>query len=417
MEYIALIIGIITYGLIISRSIIRVPLWASMFFGGILMIVTGVITLQEAYSSVNLDVILFLMTLFMFSSALEVSGFLKFLAYKLVSRYKDPKKVLFYILFYAGILSNLVTNDGISSSWTPVVLEASKAMKVDELPFLYALAFGVTIGSVMMPTGNPQNLLILLESNTPFLIFVAILLIPTMINFIISYFVLLLIFRKKLSNITVDDNLGNIQIQNKRLAYSSLILLAITIILFFVLSIYRIDIVLASLVTSSILLLVNKERREIIQKVDWSVIVFFIGLFIFTEGLVKGGIMDALYHIVPLPTNTATIMASSVVLSQILSNVPLVAIYIQEMQKLGAVSILNWLALAAGSTIAGNFTILGAASNVIVSEASESRGGKGFSFLEFMKYALPILAVNFVVLYLFISFVGTILIQLLTAFH
>ncbi|AGE70117.1 Citrate transporter [Sulfolobus acidocaldarius N8] len=197
MEYIALIIGIITYGLIISRSIIKVPLWASMFFGGILMIVTGVITLQEAYSSVNLDVILFLMTLFMFSSALEVSGFLKFLAYKLVSRYKDPKKVLFYILFYAGILSNLVTNDGISSSWTPVVLEASKAMKVDELPFLYALAFGVTIGSVMMPTGNPQNLLILLESNTPFLIFVAILLIPTMINFILSYFVLLLIFRKK----------------------------------------------------------------------------------------------------------------------------------------------------------------------------------------------------------------------------
>ncbi|WP_061997954.1 SLC13 family permease [Sulfolobus acidocaldarius] len=417
MEYIALIIGIITYGLIISRSIIKVPLWASMFFGGILMIVTGVITLQEAYSSVNLDVILFLMTLFMFSSALEVSGFLKFLAYKLVSRYKDPKKVLFYILFYAGILSNLVTNDGISSSWTPVVLEASKAMKVDELPFLYALAFGVTIGSVMMPTGNPQNLLILLESNTPFLIFVAILLIPTMINFILSYFVLLLIFRKKLSNITVDDNLGNIQIQNKRLAYSSLILLAITIILFFVLSIYRIDIVLASLVTSSILLLVNRERREIIQKVDWSVIVFFIGLFIFTEGLVKGGIMDALYHIVPLPTNTATIMASSVVLSQILSNVPLVAIYIQEMQKLGAISILNWLALAAGSTIAGNFTILGAASNVIVSEASESRGGKGFNFLEFIKYALPILAVNFVVLYLFISFVGTILIQLLTPFH
>jgi Na+/H+ antiporter NhaD/arsenite permease-like protein len=87
------------------------------------------------------------------------------------------------------------------------------------------------------------------------------------------------------------------------------------------------------------------------------------------------------------------------------------------MQELGVGTLLNWLALAAGSTIAGNFTILGAASNVIISEASEIRGGKSFNFIEFIKYSLPVLLVNFVVLYLFISLVGTTLIQLLTASH
>ncbi|TRM74039.1 anion transporter, partial [Sulfolobus sp. A20-N-F8] len=73
---------IVTYGLIIARGITKIPPWASMFFGGILMIVFNVITPIEALEAINMDVILFLITLFTFASALEVSGFLKFLAYK-----------------------------------------------------------------------------------------------------------------------------------------------------------------------------------------------------------------------------------------------------------------------------------------------------------------------------------------------
>lgn len=169
MEFIALFIAIFTYLMIALRSITKIPPWASMFFGGVLMIVTGVISVDQAYSSINLDVIIFLITIFTFSSALEISGFLRYLAYKLVMKYRQPRKIIFFILLYSGLLSNLVTNDGVASSWTPVMLEASKAMNMDELPFLYTLAFGVTIGSVMMPTGNPQNLLILLEAHVPFL--------------------------------------------------------------------------------------------------------------------------------------------------------------------------------------------------------------------------------------------------------
>jgi len=78
------------------------------------------------------------------------------------------------------------------------------------------------------------------------------------------------------------------------------------------------------------------------------------------------------------------------------------------MIHLGATSTIDWIALAAGSTIAGNFTLIGAASNIIISEASESRGGKSFSFFEFMKYSIPVLAVNFAILYIFISLVGII---------
>ncbi len=135
---------------------------------------------------------------------------------------------------------------------------------------------------------------------------------------------------------------------------------------------------------------------------DWPTILFFIGLFIFTEGVLKSGIIQYLANFLPPPDNVASIMIVSILLSQVLSNVPLVAIYIPIMISHGNITVVDWLALAAGSTIAGNFTILGAASNVIISEASESRGGKGFNFVEFMKYTIPILIPNAIITYLFL---------------
>lgn len=107
MEFIALFIAIFTYLMIALRSITKIPPWASMFFGGVLMIVTGVISVDQAYSSINLDVIIFLITIFTFSSALEISGFLRYLAYKLVMKYRQPRKIIFFILLYSGLLSNL----------------------------------------------------------------------------------------------------------------------------------------------------------------------------------------------------------------------------------------------------------------------------------------------------------------------
>jgi len=79
-----------------------------------------------------------------------------------------------------------------------------------------------------------------------------------------------------------------------------------------------------------------------------------------------------------------------------------VAIYIPIMFEYHSTTIADWLALAAGSTIAGNLTLIGAASNIIISEASENRGGKGFGFFEFIAYSLPVLLLNSSILYLFL---------------
>ena len=99
----------------------------------------------------------------------------------------------------------------------------------------------------------------------------------------------------------------------------------------------------------------------------------------------------------------SSIMLLSVLLSQLISNVPLVALYLPMLIKTGA-SIREIMALAAGSTIAGNLTILGAASNVIIIQNAEAKSGYSITFLEFIKAGIPITIVNVAVYWMFLSF-------------
>ena len=87
------------------------------------------------------------------------------------------------------------------------------------------------------------------------------------------------------------------------------------------------------------------------------------------------------------------ILAISILLSQLISNVPLVALYLPILIHAGATA-KEMMGLAAGSTIAGNLTILGAASNVIIIHSAEEEEGETLTFLEFVKVGIPITVIN-----------------------
>jgi Na+/H+ antiporter NhaD/arsenite permease-like protein len=95
-------------------------------------------------------------------------------------------------------------------------------------------------------------------------------------------------------------------------------------------------------------------------------------------------------------------MGTSIVLSQFISNVPLVALYLPVLMQLGANS-KELVALAAGSTIAGNLSILGAASNVIIIQNAEQKSGETLTFWEFIKIGVPLTAINALVYWFFFT--------------
>jgi Na+/H+ antiporter NhaD/arsenite permease-like protein len=102
--------------------------------------------------------------------------------------------------------------------------------------------------------------------------------------------------------------------------------------------------------------------------------------------------------------SSISIIGVSVIMSQVVSNVPFVAIYLPILQNYGFTSadVIVWIALAAGSTLAGNLTILGAASNVIILEAAERRKEPSFTFKEFFRIGSVVTAANVLILISFI---------------
>lgn len=272
----------------------------------------------------------------------------------------------------------------------------------------------------MTPIGNPQNLLIALQSGIPlpFVNFLKFLAVPTLINLFLTYYILKIYFKKDLThshNFLNSTILQDHIIENPRLAKISVIVLIITMAGFFVSEILHfthlaeIHISIVAMGGAAILYAVSGERREIMKGVDYSVLIFFVAMFVVTAALWSSGAVSLFMIHLPTPDpknvfqSSALISAYSISFGQILSNVPFVALYNHVMIDNGFTDthIAQWMMLAAASTIAGNLTILGAASTIIIIQASESRGVKAFTFLEFFKIGSVVTLVNFTVYYLF----------------
>ena len=420
-EYIALVIFVIVYVLIVGRIRFKIPIWTAMLIGASLMMGFQIIDVNSAIKAIQLDVIMFLFGMFSIVSALDRSGFLKYVSVKMLSKAKTPNSLLMMFVVGMGLLSAFLVNDIIALMGIPLVIYISKQVNVKPTVFLIALAFGVTVGSAMTPIGNPQNLLIALQSgiSLPIVSFLKFLAIPTIVNLFLTYYILKIYFKKDLlhssytqGTITLQDSI----IENPRLAKISIAILIVTIAGFFVsemlqfLHIVTVHISIIAMAGAAVLYAISSERREIMKSVDYSVLIFFAAMFIVTSALWSSGAISLFMKHLPVPNpsdilqSNAVISAYSITFGQIMSNVPFVALYNFIMIDNGftATHVAQWMMLAAASTIAGNLTILGAVSSIIIIQATESKGVKAFTFLEFLKIGSVVTAVNLAVYFLFV---------------
>jgi len=437
------IFGIVYFLIIVGRRRFHIPIWASMLIGAILMLVFQVISLESALRSINLDVIGFLFGMFSIVTALDRAGVLKLIAIRMLTRAKDVNSVLLVFVLGMGILSAFLVNDTIALLGIPLIVYISKHIGIRPVVLLISLAFGISVGSTMTPIGNPQNLLIAIQSgiSLPFTTFIVHLTIPTLINLFLTYMILRFYFRKDLSTVemtriyqdkkltlttatnSVDEKSVLLSIiQNAHLARTSSVILLLTIASFIIseflhlLHIADIRLSVIALLGAAALYFINGGNRidvlkkEILKNVDYSVLVFFAAMFVVTSALWSSGAISTIMSHIPSPNpnnfvqSNTIILVVSILLSQILSNVPFVALYNLVMLNhgfAGDAHISQWMMLASASTIAGNLTILGAASNIIISDVAEAKGVKSFTFFEFLKIGLPVTLVDIIIYYLF----------------
>ncbi|MGZ5600977.1 MAG: SLC13 family permease [Methylobacter sp.] len=380
----------------------NIKIWQSMSMGALVVLASGEISGRDALKAIDFNVMLFLFGMFVVGQALVASGYLYVLAYRLFNRTTSVSQLVCGVLFGAALSSALLMNDTLAIIGTPLVLRLAREHNINSRLLLLTLAYAVTIGSVMSPIGNPQNFLIASQGGlrAPFLTFFEALAIPTLLNLIVTYLILRLFYRQQF--ITAMPLTHNpVELLDKslaKLAQISLFLLTGLIALNIVLSAINspVQLRLSHIAVAAALppLLFSSARLQLLKSLDWSTLVFFAAMFVLMSSVWQTGFVQQQVNDLHMDLTTVpAIMLLSVSLSQLISNVPLVALYLPMLANPSPESL---MALAAGSTIAGNLLILGAASNVIIIQHAEKHKAT-LGFFEFARIGIPLGFVNLLI--------------------
>jgi Na+/H+ antiporter NhaD/arsenite permease-like protein/uncharacterized membrane protein (UPF0127 family) len=396
----ALIIFIITYLFIGLRQIPRlhVDRPAGALVGAVLMIVFGVLSLDQAFAAIDMNTLLLLLGMMIITVYLRISGFFEFMADKILSLSRTPFQLLVFITLSAGLLSALFVNDTICLLYTPIVLAITIQLRVNPMPYLLALATSSNIGSVMTVTGNPQNMLIGIYSKIPYLSFLSALFPVALLGLIVSVAVIWFAYRKEMNPDAFSSRPATPAYEVRKPLLIKALLVCTGVLIAFSLG-YSYALVAAAGAVS--LLLVGRVSTErILEGVDWTLLLFFSGLFVVMHGVEVSGLARALIEIVDdlskfsLSVQIAGLSFVSAVLSNIVSNVPAVMLIKPVMLPLGEGKFL-WLALAMSSTLAGNFTLIGSVANLIV--ARQARRTVNIGFMEYFRTGALITLITIVI--------------------
>ncbi len=386
----ALVIFLLTYLIIaLPERFPRVPLDrpSGALLGAVLMVLAGVLSFEEAFAAIDFKTIVLLLGMMILVVYLTIAGFLELISVRILQIAKNPFQLLMLVVFSSGFLSALFVNDTICVVYTPILLRTVMLAKLNPLPYLIALATSSNIGSAATIVGNPQNMLIGTQSKIPFLQFFVTMLPVSFIGLLINIAVISFLYRKEIFHNGFAVALPEPRVDYPLLKKSLAILLLVFISFAFGERFASIP-TIAIAGGTAMLLMGNRPPARILRRVDWSLLLFFSGLFIVTRGAEKGGLAGAMLQFFgPVLQMQGlefilSLSAFSLILSNLVSNVPFVMMMLPVAQKAGGD--LLWYTLAMSSTFAGNLTIVGSVANMIVVELSR-RAKVEISFFEYFK--------------------------------
>jgi Na+/H+ antiporter NhaD/arsenite permease-like protein len=353
------------------------PAWAVALAGGLAVVATGGVTPAGAVDAIDWSVLGTLAALFIVGAGLGRSWLADDLLARL-DRLTFSAPVLGALLAGIAVLAALVTNDAVAVVGAPFLVRLARHRGISPEPLLIMLMAGVTTGAVPSPLGSPQNLLVAASPGlgSPFTTFLLFLGLPTLLS-LAAVLVLLRLAYPALFGASPSPAPAELPAKESwrsdRPVLLSLLILGVLVVAGIATGLAGglppLPLFAVALAAAAPLLLLGPDRRGLVAGVDWRTLLLFVGLFVMTDGIRGSGLVEASFG--AAAGSTAVLMAAAVVGSQVVSNVPLVAIALPFVEPHGTSAL---MALAAGSTIAGHLTLLGAASNLIVVESAGRMG-------------------------------------------
>ncbi len=367
---------------------------AGALLGAVAMVAFGVLPFEDAKRAIDLDTILFLLGMMIVLAYLNLSGFFHVLERRIIGLARSPRGLLLLVIASAGILSAFFMNDTVCLMLTPVVLRVTKRLELRPIPHLIGIAIAANIGSVATILGNPQNALIAVRSGIRLVPFAAALWPVAAAGLLLAAALLCRVYRAEVTSrpLKVPPPRSPQVVQTWMLAASLATGAGMVVAL-----VLGCRPAAASMTAAAVVVLAGATRpRRALQEVDWSLLLLFAGLFVVMRGVEEAGLARAVVTGIAGPLARTGALASArfaaavTVLSQLVSNVPAVMLFVPSLELLPAgAAVRLWLGLAAFSTLAGNLTLIGSVANLIVFETAR-KDGVEVGFLEYLRAGLPV---------------------------
>ncbi|MHB1023587.1 MAG: ArsB/NhaD family transporter [Acidobacteriaceae bacterium] len=389
----------------------RIDRTAMALIGATLMLGLGVLTPQQALASVNFPTLILLFGMMVVAAGLAQTGFFAWLTGRVIAR-MPPRALLPAVIFTSGILSSILVNDVVCVVMTPLVLATAHYLRRPALPYLLALATAANIGGVATITGTPQNMLISSVAGIHYLAFLGHLGPVALLGLLVDWALLSWLFRKELHQTVASASDAmtraakaadqHIQKINGSMLKPLVIALLVVVALMF-------GITPAFAAIGAACLLLFSRRRDpatLLAAVDWSLLLFFAGLFVVLGGGEAAGVSARLLTYAERLNlqNTVLFTTAVTLLGNVVSNVPAVMLLQPLAAKLSHTASNPhslWLLLAMASTLAGNLTITGSVANIIVVESA--RKEMPISFWQYLRVGVPITLVTLAIGWMWLS--------------
>lgn len=360
---------------------------------------------SEASAGINWETIVFIAGMMIMVEGMANSGFFRWLCMKIAKLVKYqiiPIFITFMLLSF--VLAMFIDSITVILFLAAVTVELSQLLKFNPVPMILAEIFCANLGGSATMCGDPPNIIIGTSLGFSFADFVTNTGLIAVIALVLVVIYFYFIFRKELT-----ENAGKIDpstlpdpeeaiVSKKGFTISCVIFLCAVVLLVthsqtgLTVSCIGVFIAAVTLITS------GKDALDLLKKVDYKTLLFFVGLFVVVGGLEQTGILTILAGFIGkvsggnLQVMIAIIIWVSAVASAFIDNIPFAATMIPVIDSLAAaqgvdISILAW-ALAMGTDIGGSATPIGASANV-VGIATAAKSGHMIKWGKYCKAMAP----------------------------
>ncbi len=326
------IAGLATAGVILRPFDWPEYIWA--IAGAVLLVALQLLPWPDALAAAakGTDVYFFLIGMMLLAEVARKEGLFNWLAAQAVRLAKNSAKRLFLIVYVVGtIVTVFLSNDATAVVLTPAVYAATRAAKVEPLPYLFICAFIANAASFVLPISNPANLVLFGEKMPPLLDWLRLFALPSLAAIVTTYLALRVTQRHALDGeVASIARIEPLTISGKMAAAG----IALTALVLIGASAMGRDLGIptfaaGAIVTIFVLLIAKQSPLPILKDISWSVLPLVAGLFILVEGSNKTGVLPALARILKddaaaLPQMTSWLAGIGVAIgSNLVNNLPM----------------------------------------------------------------------------------------------